>query len=401
MMNKANFFVCLFSCFAIFSCKEKETYFKGSFGYDLDFLKKYKDVVVLKDDLGKSQIAIVGDYQARVMTSTSDGEKGYSYGWINYDLISSKKLQKHINAFGGENRFWMGPEGGQYSLFFEKGKDFTLKNWQTPSPIDTEKFNMVHQSNNEVHFTKNMSLKNYSDYVFEIKVDRHITLLDKENILDDLHLNIDSKVSYVAYATLDKITNVGDKQWKKETGLISIWVLGMFIPSDETMVVIPYKNKDSLQINTKYFGDIGPDRLSVRDNVVLFKGDGKYRSKIGLPPKNIIPIIASYDHMNNILTVVRYSFDDKNEIYVNSLWEHHKYPYRGDVVNSYNDGPTEDGNIIGPFYELESSSPAFELKPNENFKHKHTTYHFKGEREELNKITQKLLGVNIKDIRIP
>ena len=26
-------------------------------------------------------------------------------------------LQEHIHVFGGEERFWMGPEGGQYALF--------------------------------------------------------------------------------------------------------------------------------------------------------------------------------------------------------------------------------------------------------------------------------------------
>jgi hypothetical protein len=26
----------------------------------------------------------------------------------------------HINVFGGEDRFWLGPEGGQFSIFFAK-----------------------------------------------------------------------------------------------------------------------------------------------------------------------------------------------------------------------------------------------------------------------------------------
>jgi len=33
------------------------------------------------------------------------------YGWINRELVASGKRQKHINAFGGEDRFWLaGPE---------------------------------------------------------------------------------------------------------------------------------------------------------------------------------------------------------------------------------------------------------------------------------------------------
>ena len=54
------------------------------------------------------------------MTSSSDGENGLSYGWINHDLIGSGEIKKQINAVGGEERFWLGPEGGQFSIFFKK-----------------------------------------------------------------------------------------------------------------------------------------------------------------------------------------------------------------------------------------------------------------------------------------
>jgi hypothetical protein len=33
--------------------------------------------------------------------------------------------------------------------------------------------------------------------------------------------------------------------------------------------------------------------------------------------------------------------------YVNSMWEDQKEPFSGDVVNSYNDGPTATGKTIG------------------------------------------------------
>ena len=44
-----------------------------TFGDDLAFLKKHKDVVVLSDSSGAMQVAVVPDYQARIMTSTADG----------------------------------------------------------------------------------------------------------------------------------------------------------------------------------------------------------------------------------------------------------------------------------------------------------------------------------------
>jgi hypothetical protein len=53
---------------------------------------------------------------------------------------------------------------------------------------------------------------------------------------------------------------------------------------------------------------------------------------------------------------------------------------------------------MGPFYELESSSPAKALKPGENIIHTQTTFHFQGEEEQLNRLTTQILGVSIHDI---
>src|SRR5512138_1355071 len=98
-------------------------FIKGTFGYDLDFLRQYhKDLIVLGDE--NSQVIVAPSYQGRVMTSTIDGNKGSSFGWINHDLIASQKPSEHMNAVGGEDRFWLGPEGGQFSIYFKKGVEF-------------------------------------------------------------------------------------------------------------------------------------------------------------------------------------------------------------------------------------------------------------------------------------
>src|SRR5687768_13096633 len=62
---------------------------KGTFGYDVSFLQKYDSLVVLSDASKKAQVIVSPKLQGRVMTSTADGKYGKSYGWINYELISS------------------------------------------------------------------------------------------------------------------------------------------------------------------------------------------------------------------------------------------------------------------------------------------------------------------------
>ncbi|WP_411031846.1 DUF6786 family protein [Spongiimicrobium sp. 3-5] len=372
-------------------CSNKKNV-KGTFGYDLEYLNKHKKTIVLKSNNDLCQISVVADYQGRVMTSTSNGMNGKSYGWINYDLIAANKFEEHINAFGGEDRFWLGPEGGQFSIFFRKGDDFTLKNWFTPKEIDTEAFTLVHSNDTVAHFTRKMNLQNYSGTVFDIEIERNVSIFSKPNIEKNLDIALGDKIQFVGYQSENTMKNSGSEAWSKQQGLLSIWILGMFLPSESTTVIVPYK--DSLALNTSYFGEIGPDRLQIVDNTVLFKGDGKYRSKIGLPPQNVLPKFGSYDSDEKILTVIEYSFSG-DSTYVNSLWKLQENPYGGDVINSYNDGPLEDGSQLGPFYELESSSPAKELKQNESIKHIHKTYHFEGDFEALNAISKKVLGFDL------
>src|SRR5512140_3648293 len=120
----------------------------ATFGAEIDFLKQHTPVVVLTQ--GRSKVALAPAWQGRVMTSTAAGDTGQSFGWVNHELIASGKLQPHINVFGGEDRFWLGPEGGQFSIFFAKGAKFELSDWQTPAPIDSLPYQVKQQSTSKV-----------------------------------------------------------------------------------------------------------------------------------------------------------------------------------------------------------------------------------------------------------
>ena len=135
------------------------------------------------------------------------------------------------------------------------------------------------------------------------------------------------------------------------------------------------------------------------DGIVFFKGDGKQRGKIGIPPQRAMPVIGSYDAINNVLTVVKCEIPEGITDYVNSAWEKQEFPYKGDAINSYNDGPLEDGSQMGPFYELETSSHALALKPNEMAIYKQITIHFEGTEEELNAICQQVFNISLDEVK--
>ena len=111
-------------------------------------------------------------------------------------------------------------------------------------------------------------------------------------------------------------------------------------------------------------------------------------------------MMGSYDALSRTLTLVKYTKGEPGSSYVNSKWEIQRSPYSGDVVNAYNDGPPSPGaKPMGPFYELESSSPARELEPGETLQHVQTTFHFQGEERSLDSLTTRLLGATIAEIQ--
>jgi len=376
----------------------------AKFGEDAAFLKEHTDVIVLSDAGGEGKLAIVPAYQGRVMTSTAEGDEGLSFGWINRGLIASGEVQRHINAYGGEERFWMGPEGGQFAIYFAKGAAFDFKHWQVPAVIDTERFEVVSQNGSSAKFQHKAKLTNWSGTEFDIQIDRTVRLLGSEEAKSKLGVEIPGSVKSVVYQSENSITNTGSEGWKKETGLLSIWILSMFNPSAETTVVIPFEggSEEELgpKVNDEYFGKVPAERLVVKEDVLYFKADGEYRSKIGLTPKRAKPILGSYDAANKVLTLVQYSKPEGAADYVNSMWAMQDEPYSGDAANSYNDGPVNPGEKpMGPFYELESSSPAVELRPGESVSHVHRVFHFVGEEEQLDGIARATLGVTLEQIK--
>src|SRR6185312_10858599 len=126
-MKPATYLLFLIAAISLSSCQNRSgknaafesQYPKGSFGYDLDFLKQKDSIIVLTDNDGNGQVIVSPKYQGKVFTSTASGLSGKSFGWINYKLFAQTSLDPHMNPYGGEDRLWLGPEGGIFALFFK------------------------------------------------------------------------------------------------------------------------------------------------------------------------------------------------------------------------------------------------------------------------------------------
>ncbi len=198
-----------------------------TFRHDIEFLQKYTDAFVLKAPGDQSQIIVIPEYQGRIKTSTLNGEDAAGFGWINYDLIESGEISDRFNAYGGEDRFWLGPEGGQFSLYHKPGGPFNLDNWFVPPQVDRIPFQVDARSDHSVNMTAEFSISNYSNTNFKVKIDREVSIFSEEEILNNLGLESLENCNAVGFQSKNILENVDSIAWSKDKGLMSLWILGM------------------------------------------------------------------------------------------------------------------------------------------------------------------------------
>jgi hypothetical protein len=307
-----------------------------------------------------------------------------------------------MNAYGGENRLWLGPEGGKFSLFFKPGTKMTFDNWKTPAPFDTEDWNVKSMDSQSVTMYKKMDLLNYAGTRLELQVVRTISILNRDEIIRLAGMSESEDSLYaVGYKTGNTLTNTGELEWTEKSGMPCIWMLDMFKPSSSAVIVVPFKKTETEDVKkvvtTNYFGKIPPDRIKNNDSLIFFKADGKSRGKLGISANGARGTAGSYDGKNKVLTIILFNVVEKDR-YLNQEWNITKPTFQGDAVNAYNDGPLTDGTQMGPFYEIESVSQAAFIKPGESINHSHIVMHFAGNEKALDKIATRMLGTGLEKI---
>jgi len=382
-----------------------------TYGQQLEFLRKHTQVIELTNGHG-ARIAICPQWQGRVMTSTSGDLAGPSFGWINREFITAGKPSAAFNNYGGEDRFWLAPEGGPFSLWFATGSEQTLPNWFTPKDLNEGAFEVTPQDRSTYRMQRNAKFTNFAKASFDLEVTREIRLLptvqfaEQIDGLDSATVRSAKGLRMVGFASSNTITNRGSAM-KRDSGLVSLWILGQFPAGDQTVIVVPYRAGDEKElgpvVNANYFGDVPADRLKVTPTAILFRGDGKYRAKLGTSAKRAKPIAGSIDFRTGVLTLVHFTMpaDPTAALYLNNTWKAKQdKPYAGDAFNSYNDGPPEPGApALGGFYELETLAPAVELANGKSSTHVHSTFHFQGDIAALAPVAKAALGVDLEEVR--
>ncbi len=377
----------------------------NNFGEDLAFVSRFFSTQVLSNSDG-AKLFCVAELQGRTMSSSSDGDEGFSNGYINYAAFERGLVDPQINLLGGEDRIWISPEGGQYSVFFEPGSEkMDFASWRTPPCIDSEPFELVDQQSESLTYQRSCSVTNMSGFKFDFSLERKVTLLTREKVVEGLETRVPDSIRLVGHVADNKITNTSDMPWVHETGLIGLWAICMNPPSPNAVLMVPYKKGDEADlgpiVTADYFGKLSGDRFKVDEELglVFLSGDGDFRSKLGISYPRACSRLGSWTPETGVLAVVDFNLPETAPAgYTNNLWIHQDDPFNGDVINAYNDGPNDSGGKLGGFFELETISPALPLKKNQSYTHTTRIVRFEGPREQLNQIAQTLFGAELSQI---
>ncbi|MEN6450933.1 MAG: DUF6786 family protein [Thermoguttaceae bacterium] len=374
------------------------------------FLAKHTKLIELSNKSG-ARVAIAPEMQGRVMTSTCGGPEGPSFGFVNRSYIEAEKLDPHMANPGAEDRFWLCPEGGPFSLWFKPGVKQVIQNWFTPPALNEGGWQVVSRPGDRgIRMAAHMAFANTSATRFELDVSRQVRLLDADDFRELFGAGpaaamAADDVKVVGYETANEVTNRGP-DFDKAKGLVSIWILGMMNSSPKTVIIVPYKPGHESElgpvVKSDYFGTVPADRLKVTPEAVLFRADANYRSKIGISQRRARNVLGSIDFEAGVLTLVQFSMpsDPTKHIYLNNMWGVPQAdPYHGDVTNAYNDGPNDLGTRMGNFYEIETVSPAPVLKSGESLSHHHRTIHVQADAATLRSLAKQVLGVDLERVK--
>lgn len=347
-------------------------------------MEKHTPMAILGDQNGP-MLLITPEYGGKVIAMSIDGANGKNLIWPNpkigtKEFWSGDKLDWNL----GGARTWIAPEA---DFYLDKEQ-----NWFVPETMDPGNYQLEHQQENVVVCSNEFKIKNIKDQNYHLKIVRTVELLDSPPDF------IDKDMQYVGMKFTHELINLSDQTIGRDVEYVGLWSL-IQLDTAGTMI-IPIK-KDSAHNNITVrdygptnFNTVPPERITIGDDWISVKIDGKFRCKLGFAPwaaRNGIAYLC-YQKNNDQGILYLKQFDvDPEGLYLDHPWEK-PYDY-GDAIQMYND----DGRF-GGFCEIECHGPAKVLAPNEKLGHTVTFSVISGDLEKLKKIAEEQLVVDMDEV---
>ena len=138
------------------------------------------------------------------MTSTAEGDSGFSFGWINRDLIASGKYCLILMLLEERRDYGLDLKVVSFQFFSAKENLLFMKTGRLLHFLIQIHFNLSHQQIHQLLFGNDITTENYSGTAFKFRIEREVTLLsEKEISKTDLRLDVNG-LKYVAYRSDNK-----------------------------------------------------------------------------------------------------------------------------------------------------------------------------------------------------
>ncbi len=348
---------------------------RGTLKQLVETLKGKTDVITLGGG-NSGTIVITPTYGARVLGAGVSGLESANHLWAN-SLITTKdfweKQPRDWNLGGA--RTWIAPED---RFYLDK-----QNNWSVPPQMDPGNYQVVAKDEQSVTCANEFDITSRDDQSYHVKVTRHIRLL---NSLPEGFPELAEGVKWVSFETLHELENLGQNTIGKDVKYMGLWSLDQVLPSGTMIIPI---NKSEKPPYRDYFEPIPPERISVTDEAITLKIDGKRRGKIGIAPWAAKPILLLYEPKADgqaVLFVKQFPVDP-NGVYLDHPWG--KPSEYGDPVQIYN-----DSGDMGGFAEMECHGSAQVLEPGAKESLTTTLTILEGPAEALRKLGEQLSGLD-------
>ena len=374
--------------------------------------------VVLKGEDKKKTVVVTPKLVGRVMCMSFDSEDGQATGFVN-----EKQLRKGCstsgfaarsgpedgwNDFGGAERIWFAPEGGEYGFFFDPGVEHNMYNYRMSYPLHAVPYKVVDQPSDEksVTFSALIQLVNYRGSKISLEVTRKITVLES----CPFAVGLGGSLDVVGFRSQTWAKNVGLTALNKHTTPLSLWTAGIFNSGKQVIVLLPCRKGPVSELGEpvikeyfRYVSNLPMDDRTlashwwVSDGCVLIKANGKVQLKLEMQKRRSLGRLASIDLEDYTMTIVDFKLYPELD-YAASYF----LPYDGDLL---------DGGAMSSFmnvgdrksretaiYELEFCSPILELQRNETFCHVSDTYQLRGDKASMASICDRFFNVDLKTL---
>jgi len=375
----------LITIFFIISCGGDKAMFKNV--NDLvSVMKKHTPVVILGDQEG-ALLAVTPEYGGKVIAMSVNGMNGKNLIWPNpkigtEEFWSGEKLDWNL----GGARTWIAPEA---DFYLDK-----VQNWFVPAVMDPGHYKLELQEDNLIVCSNEFQIKNIKDQDYHLKIVRTLELLDSppDFVGDDMQ--------YVGMKFTHELINLSDKTIGRDVEYVGLWSL-IQLDTAGTMIIPITKNPGYNNVTVRDYGPtnfntVPPERMTIGDDWISVKIDGKFRCKLGFAPwaaRNGIAYLSyQKDNDEGILYLKQFDVDPEG-LYLDHPWEK-PFDY-GDAIQMYND----DGGL-GGFCEIECHGPARVLEPNEKLGHTVMLSVIIGDLRKLKGIAGEQLAVDMDAVKI-